>query len=88
MSNTQQNKIQNETKQFKKEINLLQDKLKQIKKKQVYCKMGKSESKKCKMGQGESQKCIIKYRIKQSKSKGRHIYCDIYLSNLKKDITY
>ena len=78
MSNIQQNKIQNETNQLKKEINLLQDKLKQFKKKQVYCKMG----------QGESQKCIIKYRIKQSKSKGRHIYCDIYLSNLKKDITY
>ena len=88
MSNAQQNKIQNEIKQFKKEINLLQDKLKQFKKKQVYCKMGKSESKKCKIGQGESQKRIIKYRIKQSKSKGRQIYCNIDLRNLKKDRAY
>ena len=38
MSNTQQNKIQNETKQFKKEINLLQDKLKQFKKNKFIAK--------------------------------------------------
>ena len=50
--------------------------------------MGKSESKKCKIGQGEWQKRIIKYRIKQSKSKGRQIYCNIDLRNLKKDRAY
>ena len=38
MSNPQQNEIKNEVEQIKTEINLLQDKLKQSKKKN-YCKM-------------------------------------------------
>ena len=38
MSNSQQNEIKNEIEQIKTEINLLQDKLKQSKKKN-YCKM-------------------------------------------------
>ena len=47
MSNPQQNKIHSEIEQFKREINLMQDKLKQSKrKKKVYCKMDKSESQK------------------------------------------
>ena len=47
MFNPQQNKIHNEIEQFKREINLLQDKLKQSKrKKKVYYKMDKRESQK------------------------------------------
>ena len=45
MANPQQNQIQNEIEQFKREINILQDRLKQSKKK-VYCKMNKGESQK------------------------------------------
>ena len=81
MSNQQQNEIQSEVEQIKREINLQQDKLKQSEKKnKFYCKMNKSESqkdkpKKDKMYQTESQKCMIKYRIyfkmKQRKLKGR-----------------
>ena len=62
MPNPKQNQVQNEIEQFKREINLLQDMLKQsLKKNKVYCKMDKREL----------QKCIIKYRMKQSKLKGR-----------------
>ena len=64
------NPIQNEG-QFQRDINLLQDELKQLKKNKVYCKIDKIESLKQKMGQSESQKCIIKYRIKQRKLHGR-----------------
>ena len=64
------NPIQNEG-QFQRDINLLQDELKQLKKNRVYCKIDKIESLKQKMGQSESQKCIIKYRIKQRKLHGR-----------------
>ena len=72
MSNPQKNKIHNEIEQFKRETNLLQDKLKQSKrKKKVYCKMDKSESQKWKMGQSELQKYIRKYRMKQINLKGR-----------------
>ena len=71
MSNPQQNKIHSEIEQFKREINLLQDKLKQSKrKKKVYCKMDKSESQKWKMDPSELQKCIRKYRMKQINLKG------------------
>ena len=45
MTNPQQNQIQNEIEQFKREINILQDRLKQSKKKD-YCKMNKGESQK------------------------------------------
>ena len=48
MANLWQNKINNEIEQIKEEITLLQDNLKQSKKKKIYCKMGKSESQKCK----------------------------------------
>ena len=67
MSNLQQNKIQNGIEQFKIEINLWQDKLKQSKKNKVYCKMDKSKLQKCKPKKDifhrKSKKCIIKYRI-------------------------
>ena len=65
------NPSQNEIEQFQRDINLLQDELKQLKKNRVYCKIDKIESLKQKMGQSESQKCIIKYRIKQRKLHGR-----------------
>ena len=51
MSNPQQNKIHSDIEQFKREINLLQDKLKQSKrKKKVYCKMDKKRIAKMKNG--------------------------------------
>ena len=65
MSNQQQNEIRSEVEQIKREINLLQDKLKQSeKKKKFYCKMNKSELQKCKPKyQSESQK----YKPKKDK---------------------
>ena len=67
MSNLQQNQMklneQNEVEQIKREINLLQDKLKESKKNKFYSKMDNSESQKDKMDQSESQKRIIKYKI-------------------------
>ena len=78
------NPIQNEG-QFQRDINLLQDELKQLKKNKVYCKIDKIESLKQKMGQSESQKCIIKYRIKQRKLHGRQTYCNKDSCSLEKD---
>ena len=45
MSNPQQNKIQNEIEQFKREINLLQDKLKQSKNTKFIAKWTKANYK-------------------------------------------
>ena len=52
MANPQQNEVQNGTEQFKKDINLLQDKIKKFK------KMKKGESQKWKTDQTKPQKGI------------------------------
>ena len=63
MTNPQQNEMQNEIEQFNKDINLLQDKLKKLKKEE-------RRISKMKNNQWKLQK-IIKYIRKKSKLKGR-----------------
>ena len=80
MSNPQQNKILIKIEQFKREINLLQDKLEKSKRKQGLLQNGQKRIAKMKNGPKKIGKMHNKIQ-NETKQIKRKIYCNIDLSN-------